>query len=669
MVMELPSDLNDKLSQIFSKWLVVQSSRGLYGPGMPQVKTAMDEFIQLLKELLATVKKFSVIRKKDDLEIKAERWSVLASTLQVKGVIVDIKNNLEKLNVNSFTFLWGISPDELEAMFSGLDMPSEELDKYNGLKGFLQRKKVVHIEVDQLHFKLLKEDESIGTPGKETISEKKAEQEAAKLTKKDFSLLWEDYVGGKINKWDFIGRTENFLELAKKNPAELAQVLKSIVEKQKDIEAYIAALEQKLIGLGFTQEAIKKIKEKLRESKQVRVSEDELIRLRKLEREFQKTLEERVEDALREVKKLNRKLSDEKERINTMLRQSSQGVVVIDKEGKVLSMNGMAEKALGLSLRDGQQKTLKDIVRSGQVLSMVSDWQSETDEVTPKEVKILVGDDKARDMISQSSAVIENQDGKAIGTFSSLPETVAKEDLEKRRIEIIESLGHDLKTPIVAAKQSLAVLMVSEEFLSGLNEQQRELLNISKRNVERMERMVKTILDARQLEAGKVILRKESINISKLIKDAIDLLKSWASDTKIQPGLSVEEIGEIEIDWERIYQVISNLVSNALKFTPEGGHIDVNAKVEGELPDAFVRISVADSGIGIKKSDLGIIFNKYEQVSLQRPKGEIGLGLGLAICKSIVELHGGKIWAESEEGKGSTFIFTLPCGKKAEAES
>jgi signal transduction histidine kinase len=135
---------------------------------------------------------------------------------------------------------------------------------------------------------------------------------------------------------------------------------------------------------------------------------------------------------------------------------------------------------------------------------------------------------------------------------------------------------------------------------------------------------------------------------------------AWAENKNIRLKVSVAKMPHMEIDSGRIYQVISNLISNALKFTPAAGKVEVKAELEEKGPNSLVKVTVVDSGIGINKDDLERIFEKYEQLKAKSSSSASGLGLGLSICKTIVELHNGKIWVQSKQGKGSSFIFTLP---------
>jgi signal transduction histidine kinase len=175
-----------------------------------------------------------------------------------------------------------------------------------------------------------------------------------------------------------------------------------------------------------------------------------------------------------------------------------------------------------------------------------------------------------------------------------------------------------------------------------------------------MSRLIEKVLDVRQLESGKVMLKYDTVETSKLLEQAVASHNDWAKNKNIALKINAPQLPMIDGDPERLYQVITNLVSNALKFTPNDGTIIVNGKTAEKDGVECVEMSVEDSGMGIDQTNLKRIFDKYEQVTVNAPEGVRGLGLGLSICKAIVELHGGSIWVDSEPGKGSIFTFRIP---------
>ncbi|MCQ9204877.1 MAG: ATP-binding protein [Omnitrophica bacterium] len=684
-------DLESKLSKVLGQWCAAENKRKFYGFLRPQAKEARLELIRTLQEILRLIPEFLILKKGKEIELKGLSFSLPADTLQAKGVIGVIADSFNSLNISSITFRRNISSGELDELFLGLNTPLEELEKQGGLGGFLEKKNVVNIQVNQMRFALLEEgqvlegqnregqgmkgqskeggvwilDEGEAVSGEAASDEKPKRQISKKssaVNKKEFSSTWEKYFQAEPAGQDIISDQQDLLEAAKKNPTELLKVINRVAKKQRDIEAFLADIQDKLADLGLEPKVLDEIRKKFNQQIKVSIAKDELERLRRLEKDFENTLEDRVEKASKEAKKINKKLLDEKEKMNILLRQSSQGVIVINKEGKVLSLNNLAEKALGVALKEAQQKMLKDLVKSGRMFSITSGWQKETEEFTPKKVQVFSPDKQSQDVIAESSAVVENEDGKTIGTVFSLPSTVEQEQLKKQRSDIMDMLAHDVRTPIYNAKHSLEALTTAKKFTKTLSEQHKKMLTVCQRNIERMEKLVHTIMDVRQLETGKITLKKENVNIGELLKESLDSLKAWAESKNIKLVSDIKKVPVIDLDPERIYQVVTNLISNALKFTPSGGRVEIKLNREKTSSGNFAKIVVIDSGIGIKKDDLDRIFKKYEQVRLESPKGESGLGLGLSICKAIVELHGGKILAESEVGKGSAFIFTLPSG-------
>jgi len=237
---------------------------------------------------------------------------------------------------------------------------------------------------------------------------------------------------------------------------------------------------------------------------------------------------------------------------------------------------------------------------------------------------------------------------------------------ELRRIHEIKSefvsiASHELRTPLAAIKN--AVQLVLKGKTGEINENQAKFLSMAERNINRLVDILNSLLDLSRIEAGKMGMKFEELDLRDPIEFVLTSLRPQAEGRSIKLELEVpEELPPIYGDREKVEQILANLVGNAIKFTPEGGEVSVSAKpFAGE--EKMVCISVRDSGIGIAEDQQEKIFEKFYQVngSLHRSVG--GTGLGLAITKGLVEAHQGTIWVESEVGKGSTFNFTLPTSK------
>jgi signal transduction histidine kinase len=174
------------------------------------------------------------------------------------------------------------------------------------------------------------------------------------------------------------------------------------------------------------------------------------------------------------------------------------------------------------------------------------------------------------------------------------------------------------------------------------------------RSAGRMKRLISDLLDVASIDGGALAVSQEELGVSHLIREAVEMMLPFAADKSILLEAPQADVGlTVFADKERVLQVFSNLIGNAIKFTREGGHIWLSA----ELQDEFVRFAVADTGTGLTDEHLSHVFDRYWQA---KKEGRLGIGLGLSIAKGIVEAHSGTIGAESVWGKGTTFYFTLP---------
>ena len=231
----------------------------------------------------------------------------------------------------------------------------------------------------------------------------------------------------------------------------------------------------------------------------------------------------------------------------------------------------------------------------------------------------------------------------------------AAQELNRVKSEFISVVSHELRTPLAIIKE--AVMLLLDGIAGGLNEKQREILLKAGNNIGRLKGIIEDLLDISRIESGRIKLRYSLVNLNNLLKESSDFFKKLAGNkgVEVKYVLPDEQIN-IFLDADRINQAISNLISNAIKFTEEGASIKVELKALGDR----VRIGVLDTGIGIAKSDLPKLFTKFMQVSRISNMERKGLGLGLSISRELIERHGGEIWVESKLGVGSKFYFTLP---------
>jgi len=230
------------------------------------------------------------------------------------------------------------------------------------------------------------------------------------------------------------------------------------------------------------------------------------------------------------------------------------------------------------------------------------------------------------------------------------------ENLEKSRRDLVANVSHELKTPITAIRAHL------ENLLDGVEQPEPATLEVMLAQVERLGRLVDQLLDLSRLESGEIPLRIEQLPLQPLVDDLISEIDVALSGRGVRVDNHVPaDLPALSVDRERVHQVLFNLVDNAVRFTPEGGHVTVSARRR----NGSVEVAVSDTGAGIPSEHLPRLFERFYRADPARARGDGGTGIGLAIARSVVEAHGGQIKAESEPGHGSVFTFDLPAAEES----
>ncbi len=260
-----------------------------------------------------------------------------------------------------------------------------------------------------------------------------------------------------------------------------------------------------------------------------------------------------------------------------------------------------------------------------------------------------------------TAAPLRDLEGKIIGAIETLQDITERKRIEKSlkeamevKSQFISMVSHELRTPLTAIKEAIAIVL--DGSAGEINDEQKDFLDMAKRNVDRLARLIHNALDFQKLERGKMEFNIQENDINEVVKDIWNTMSSLARDAGLDFSIRLKDkLPSITFDKDKITQVLVNIVNNAIKFTNEG-RIVIATSQEGNV----VQVSVRDTGPGIKKKDLSKLFHSFEQLSAPRGEKMGGTGLGLAISKEIVEKHRGKIWAESKVGQGTTFHFILP---------
>jgi signal transduction histidine kinase len=295
---------------------------------------------------------------------------------------------------------------------------------------------------------------------------------------------------------------------------------------------------------------------------------------------------------------------------------------------------------------------LAPLRQQGELIGVLAARRMEVRPFNPAQIKLL------ETFADQAVIAIEN-----VRLFKELQERNLEIEDKSRQLEaasrhkseFLANMSHELRTPLNAIIGFSEVL--GERMFGELNEKQAEYTDDILTSGRHLLSLINEILDLSKVEAGRMELELATFDLPLAIDNARTFVRERATKHGINLDVTVDErLGDYVGDERKIKQILLNLLSNAVKFTPEGGRIGITAR----QADGSVEISVSDTGIGISPEDQAKIFEEFRQVGSDYAHKVEGTGLGLTLAKKFVELHGGKIWVESEVGKGSTFSFTLP---------
>jgi len=226
-------------------------------------------------------------------------------------------------------------------------------------------------------------------------------------------------------------------------------------------------------------------------------------------------------------------------------------------------------------------------------------------------------------------------------------------ELDELKSHFLSTVSHELRTPLTSIKGSIGLILTG--VAGDISNETREFLDVCYENTDRLIRLVNDLLDIQMIEAGRLQLNIEEINMVELVEKCTTSLRPFAGEHNVSLHMQLPEKIYVCADKDRISQVLYNLISNGIKFSG-GGHVTTSV----EDSDQEIKVTVSDTGVGIPRDKFEKIFDKFTQIGKPGNNKSKGAGLGLSICKAIISEHNGKIWVESEEGKGSRFRFTLP---------
>jgi signal transduction histidine kinase/DNA-binding response OmpR family regulator len=339
----------------------------------------------------------------------------------------------------------------------------------------------------------------------------------------------------------------------------------------------------------------------------------------------------------------------ERERADAVLAAASDGLVLIASDGRVDCANPAACEMLSRSAKSllGKKVSLHALVGD--------EHADQLESAVGESVELHLADGDAPVVATARLVAVDDASDRHLGTVLALHDITAEREIADMKNEFVSTVSHELRTPLTSIKGYVDLILDGDA--GEINEIQREFLGIVKENSDRLVELINEMLDISRIESGRVHLRVEPMSVYDAVEGAVDTFRAVMSQTGRSVNVHLPaQLPPVASDRDRVGQVLINLVSNALKYSPGGGEVDVSAHHTG----GFVTISVTDHGLGISAEDRKRLFTKFFRVDSQMTREIGGTGLGLSICKTIIELLGGEIGVKSRLGHGSTFWFTLP---------
>ena len=366
-------------------------------------------------------------------------------------------------------------------------------------------------------------------------------------------------------------------------------------------------------------------------------------------------LADTINDLSTKVKEAQETTESERQRLDSVLKHMSDGVIATERRGIIIIVNNRAVDLLGLDREEVGGKSIMKVLDLSKEFTFRQLLETNEDLI----LHVDEGEGKADSILQGEFSVIQRDTGFISGVVCVLTDITEQEKVEQERRNFVSNVSHELRTPLTSVKSYTESLQDGAWKDPDIAPQ---FLQVISTETERMIRMITDLLNLSRMDQGKLQLEREYVSMNDLFSHILDrfdmVLQSEAyrnKNYKIQRDLTQRTLW-VDIDQDKVTQVIDNIMNNALKYSPDGGTITCRLM---ETHNSVV-LSITDEGMGIPRKDLQHIFERFYRVDKARARSMGGTGLGLAISREVLMLHGGRIWATSVENKGSTFFISLP---------
>ena len=343
----------------------------------------------------------------------------------------------------------------------------------------------------------------------------------------------------------------------------------------------------------------------------------------------------------------------ERNRLDSVLTHMTDGVVATDRRGKVITINEMALSLLSLKQEDAIGQSILTLFQLDEEYSLRSLLENTKEMLIERPSPVPHFQDL---ILRVDFSMIRRESGFISGLVAVLHDVTEQEKTEQERRDFVSNVSHELRTPLTSMRSYLEAL---EDGAWKDPEIAPHFLQVTLEETDRMIRMINDLLNLSKMDSGNAQMQMELVNFNNLVNFVLDrfdmMVTSQDKDYQIKREFTKRDLW-LEIDTDRLIQVIDNIMNNAIKYSPDGGTITVRL-IETHN---HIILSITDEGIGIPRKDLNKIFDRFYRVDKARARQQGGTGLGLAISREVLKAHGGSIWVESRENQGSTFYVSLP---------
>ncbi len=371
--------------------------------------------------------------------------------------------------------------------------------------------------------------------------------------------------------------------------------------------------------------------------------------------EDKKKLEQKAKQTQDELIRTLFNFNTEKKRLKTIINCLANGVMVTNRNLEVILHNPALMRLLEISERIENPFPVTKIITNDSLIETLKKILSEgfpENELISQEIR--AGKRVLRVISEPALGPSRNVFWSVAGTVTVFEDITVLKQLDQMKTDFVNMVAHELRSPLVAIKQQNNVLL--EGLCGPLGEKQHEFVSRGSNKIDSLLELINDLLDVAKIEAGKYVQRRVPTDIGKIIEETVALMESRAKEKGIALTFSLKDLKPVQADPKNIEEILNNLISNAINYSPEGGQVSVSARGLGE----YMEVKVEDTGVGISPEELPKIFDKFYRVKHPKTRQVTGTGLGLAIVKGIVDAHQGTIDVESVMDKGTVFKILLP---------